>query len=94
MTRHQIPQRKLHSGHFAFMRALTQGLDERASWNRYLSLEGKHTDLRQVRWTIAWIRDEFAAAARRERRCVRLRFSSDAELAATTRRSRARTSGA
>jgi hypothetical protein len=30
--------RKLHSGHFASMRALAQGLDERASWNRYLSL--------------------------------------------------------
>jgi hypothetical protein len=43
-------------------------LDERASWNRYLSHEGEHADLRQVRRTIAWIRDEFAAAARREHR--------------------------
>ncbi|MET3918966.1 integrase [Variovorax sp. OAS795] len=60
--------RKLHRGHFAFMRALAQGLDERASWDRYLRLEGEHTDLRTVRRTIAWIRDEFAAAARRERR--------------------------
>jgi integrase len=58
--------RKLHRGHFAFMRALAQGLDERASWDRYLRLEGEHTDLRTVRRTIAWIRDEFAAAARRE----------------------------
>jgi len=58
--------RKLHRGHFAFMRALAQGLDERASWERYLRLEGEHTDLRTVRSTIAWIRDEFAAAARRE----------------------------
>ena len=58
--------RKLHGGHFAFMRALAQGLDERASWDRYLRLEGEHTDLRTVRKTIAWIRDEFAAAARRE----------------------------
>ncbi|MGO4392755.1 phage integrase family protein [Variovorax sp. M-6] len=58
--------RKLHGGHFAFMRALAQGLDERASWDRYLRLEGEHTDLRKVRRTIAWIRDEFAAAARRE----------------------------
>lgn len=62
------PPRKLHGGHFAFMRALAQGLDERASWDRYLRLEGEHTDLRTVRRTIAWIRDEFAAAARRERR--------------------------
>ncbi|MEJ8852572.1 phage integrase family protein [Variovorax rhizosphaerae] len=58
--------RKLHSGHFAFMRALAQGLDEKASWNRYLHLEGEYTDVRAVRRTIAWIRDQFAAAARRE----------------------------
>ncbi|SCK09355.1 Site-specific recombinase XerD [Variovorax sp. HW608] len=50
------------------MRALAQGLDERASWDRYLRLEGEHTDLRTVRRTIAWIRDEFAAAAKRERK--------------------------
>lgn len=62
------PPRKLHNAHFAFMRALAQGLDERASWNRYLRLEGEHTDLRNVRRTIAWIRDEFAAAARREQK--------------------------
>lgn len=60
--------RKLHRGHFAFMRALAQGLDERASWDRYLRLEGEHTDLRGVRRTITWIRDEFASAARRENR--------------------------
>ena len=62
------PQRHLHRGHFAFMRALAQGLDERASWERYLRLEGEHTDLRVVRRAIGWIRDAFAAAARRERR--------------------------
>ena len=50
------------------MRALAQGLDERASWDRYLRLEGEHADLRTVRRTIAWIRDAFAAAARREQR--------------------------
>ncbi|MFM9428228.1 integrase [Variovorax sp. GrIS 2.14] len=50
------------------MRALAQGLDERASWDRYLGLEGEHADLRQVRRTSAWIRDQFAAAARREHR--------------------------
>ena len=60
--------RRLHSGHFAFMRALAQGLDERASWDRYLRLEGEHADLRTVRRTITWIRDAFAAAARREHR--------------------------
>ena len=60
--------RKLHRGHFAFMRALTQGLDLRASWDRYLRLEGEPTDLRTVRKTVAWIRDAFAAAAKREQR--------------------------
>lgn len=63
-----LQPRKLHRGHFAFMRALAQGIDERTSWDRYLRLEGEHTDLRVVRRTIAWIRDEFAAAARREQR--------------------------
>src|SRR6516165_10423555 len=62
------PARKLHRAHFAFMRALAQGLDERASWDRYLRLEGEHADLRTVRRTVAWIRDAFAAAAKRERR--------------------------
>lgn len=62
------PSRKLSRAHFAFMRALTQGLDERTSWDRYLRVEGEHTDLRAVRKTVAWIRDAFAAAARREAR--------------------------
>ncbi|NML18014.1 phage integrase family protein [Azohydromonas caseinilytica] len=60
--------RKLHGGHFAFMRALVQGLDLRASWDRYLRAEGESGDARAVRSTIAWLRDEFAAAARREQR--------------------------
>ena len=57
--------RKLSSSHFAFMRAVVQGLDVRASWERYLALEGESTDLRRVRSTIAWIRQAFAAAAKR-----------------------------
>lgn len=48
------------------MRAVVQGVDLRASWERYLCLEGDHTDVRKVRSTIAWIRQEFAAAARRQ----------------------------
>ena len=68
MNRGDASPRKLHGGHFAFMRALAQGLDERASWDRYLRLEGEHTDLRTVRRTVAWIRDEFAAAAKRQQK--------------------------
>jgi site-specific recombinase XerD len=61
-------QRKLHLGHFAFMRSVVQGLDPRGSWERYLRLEGEASDQRTVRLTIAWIRDEFVAAAKRQDR--------------------------
>ena len=61
-------QRKLHVGHFAFMRSVAQGLDPRESWERYFRVEGEATDQRIVRATIAWIRDEFAAAAKRQDR--------------------------
>jgi hypothetical protein len=61
-------QRHLHHGHFAFMRAVVQGLDAQDSWERYLSVEGEHRDSRTVRRTIQWIRDSFAAAARQEQR--------------------------
>ena len=61
-------QRKLHVGHFAFMRSVVQGLDPRESWERYFRVEGDATDKRTVRATIAWIRDEFAAAAKRQDR--------------------------
>src|ERR1035438_5504937 len=60
--------RKFTSGHFAFMRAVVQGIDVRASWDRYLCTEGEHQDLRKVRSTIARMRTEFAAAARRHAR--------------------------
>ena len=60
--------RKLSSGHFAFMRAVVQGVDARASWDRYLAVENNHLDLRRVKSTIAWIRQEFAAAATRHAR--------------------------
>ena len=61
-------QRKLHVGHFAFMRSVVQGLDPRESWERYFRVEGEATDARTVRATIAWIRDEFAAVAKRQDR--------------------------
>ena len=61
-------QRRLHVGHFAFMRSVVQGLDPRESWERYFRVEGEATDQRTVRGTIAWIREEFAAAAKRQDR--------------------------
>jgi site-specific recombinase XerD len=50
------------------MRSVVQGLDPRESWERYLQIEGEATDQRTVRGTIAWIREEFAAAAKRQDR--------------------------
>ncbi len=50
------------------MRSVVQGLDPRESWERYFRIEGEATDQRTLRATIAWIRDEFAAAAKREDR--------------------------
>lgn len=61
-------RRKLHLGHFSFMRAVVQGLDTRAAWDRYLRIEGEHDDIRNMRRTVDWIRDEFAAAAKRHNR--------------------------
>jgi site-specific recombinase XerD len=60
--------RKLHIGHFAFMRAYVQGLDLRDIWDRYLAVEGSRTDVRHVRRAVAWMRDAFAAAAHRHKR--------------------------
>jgi hypothetical protein len=51
------------------MRAVVQGIDLRASWDRYLRTEGEHEDdLRKVWSTIARMRTELAAAARRHAR--------------------------
>jgi len=61
-------RRKLHVGHFAFMRALVQGVHAPAAWDRYLRTEGDSGDVRLVRSTIGWIREEFAAAAKRQDR--------------------------
>lgn len=58
--------RKLSREHFAFARALAQGVDARVAWERYLRYEGERGDFRQVKTLIGWIRQEFAAAARRE----------------------------
>jgi site-specific recombinase XerD len=60
--------RKLSNAHFAFMRAYVQGVDLRASWDRYLGIEGARTDARIIRRTVAWLRDAFAAAAQRHGR--------------------------
>ena len=60
--------RVISRAHFAFMRALLQGLDERESYRRYLQHGDEPVDLRTVRATAQWLRDEFAAAAHRQAR--------------------------
>ena len=50
------------------MRSVVQGLDPRETWERYFRVDGEASDQRIMRATIAWIRDEFAAAAKREDR--------------------------
>jgi site-specific recombinase XerD len=63
-----IRTHKLHRDHFAFYRAIVQGVEPRAAWERYLQLGDERVDERRVRSAIAAMRGEFAAAATRERR--------------------------
>jgi integrase len=63
-----LRERRLQPAHFAFMRAVVQGVEPAAAWNRYLRVEGGPSDPRAIRATLAWIRDEFAAAAQRHAR--------------------------
>jgi site-specific recombinase XerD len=60
--------RLLGREHFAFFRGLLEGVAPERLWDRYMSVEGQRTDMRLVPATIAWIRRELAAAARREER--------------------------
>lgn len=64
----RVRERKLNAGHFAFMRGLVQGLPEREMWQRFMeNTEGEYRKT-LARRVIARLRQEFAAAARRERR--------------------------
>lgn len=58
--------RLLGREHFAFFRGLLEGLPLYAIWDRYLSVEGQHTDVRLAPATVAWIREELSAIARRQ----------------------------
>jgi site-specific recombinase XerD len=72
--------RKLHVGHFAFVRAVVQGISLLDAWQRYLPNETRlgaktpaaagrfvdRPDERLVQHTVEWIREEFAALSRRE----------------------------
>ncbi|GAA7761590.1 MULTISPECIES: phage integrase family protein [Cupriavidus] len=56
---------RLHRGHFAFLRAVAQGLSPRAMWARYLGDAGAFDDGPRVHRMAAWVRAELGAAAAR-----------------------------
>ena len=60
-------KRRLHTGHFAFMRSLVEGLPVQSAWHRYLYIEGE-ADHSTVGKTLRWLRDELALTARREKK--------------------------
>src|SRR6185312_10896291 len=60
--------RRLGPAHFAWMRALAQGVPATESWQRYLALEDEAGDARTVASTLAWIRAELAKAAKKHDR--------------------------
>lgn len=57
--------RKLTRDHFAFLRAVVQGLPLDTVWDRYMYMEGDGGDLRRIRRTIRDLRETLAAVALR-----------------------------
>ncbi len=77
----------LHVGHFAFMRAVVQGMDARESWTRYLQDQETSATAADIRQTIRRVRDAVAVTARRHgrpgtARLVALDLSKVAEVTA------------
>lgn len=60
-----VTRPRLHRGHFAYLRAVVQGLSPRAVWERYLPDAGDFDDTPRVHRMTGWIRAELAAAAAR-----------------------------
>ncbi|WP_286882319.1 phage integrase family protein [Cupriavidus sp. UBA2526] len=60
-----VTRARLHRGHFAYLRAVVQGLSPRAAWERYLPDAGAFEDTPHVHRMSAWIRTELSAAAAR-----------------------------
>lgn len=83
--RRAVIRRRLHRGHFAFLRAVVQGLDARPMWARYLAIDGEleaQAELTQetfaahpkVRRMTGWLRTELAAAVRRAGHYAKVRL--------------------
>ncbi len=64
-TEQWLRVRKLHLGHFAFARAVIQGLDPAESYRNFLSSEADEGGPRSAATMIQWLRGEFAAAAKK-----------------------------
>jgi site-specific recombinase XerC len=60
-----IEVRQLHRGHFAFLRAVLQGVDPVTSWRDHMLLESSRPADRKSREVAAWVRLECIVAARR-----------------------------
>ncbi len=67
-TEQWLRARKLHLGHFAFARAVVQGLSPSDSYRRFLSLEAEEGGARSAVTMVRWLREEFAAAAKKQDR--------------------------
>ncbi|KWR87028.1 hypothetical protein RN01_00875 [Cupriavidus sp. SHE] len=63
--RYSVVRPRLHRGHFAFLRAVAQGLSARAMWARYLADAGAFDDGPRMHRMTGWIRAELGAAAAR-----------------------------
>ncbi|GAA0830692.1 phage integrase family protein [Cupriavidus pauculus] len=63
--RYSVVRPRLHRGHFAFLRAVAQGLSPHTMWARYLADAGAFDGGPRVHRMTAWIRGELGAAAAR-----------------------------
>ena len=62
------PPALLGAGHFAFVRALLQGVDANACWNQYLAADGRPATRYDLRQAIESIRNSFAVVSRQHGR--------------------------
>jgi len=60
---YSVVRPRLHRGHFAFLRAVAQGLSPHTMWARYLADAGAFDDGPRVHRMTGWIRAELGAAA-------------------------------
>ena len=62
------PAFQLTAGHFAFVRAVLQGVEPHASWSQYLDIDGRPATPHDIRQMMGNIRNAFAVASKQHRR--------------------------